>query len=94
MAKKLLVNINMFAFDQSVFEIDGDTVKQIASIPINQIGEMVYSLANTEDGIEEIEIDGNQNYIQKVGIEVLEKLTKLYSDKNVRVKLNGEVFNK
>lgn len=94
MAKKLLIMINIFAVNQDVFEADGDNLKHIASVPIDQIGEMVYSLANAKDGIEEIEIDGNQDYIQKVGLEVLEGLEKLYSNKNVRVKLNGEVFNK
>lgn len=94
MAKKLLVIINLFAIDQDVFEADGDNLKHIASVPIDRIGEMIYSLANAKDGIEEIEIDGNQDYIQKVGLEVLEGLEKLYSNKNVRVKLNGEVFNK
>ena len=94
MAKKLLININMFAIDQDVFEADGDNLKHIASVPIDRISEMIYSLANAKDGIEEIEIDGNQDYIQKVGLEVLEGLEKLYSNKNVRVKLNGEVFNK
>lgn len=95
MAKKLLVIINLFAIDQDVFEADGDNnLKHIASVPIDRIGEMIYSLAGAKDGIEEIEIDGNQDYIQKVGFEVLEGLEKLYSNKNVRVKLNGEVFNK
>lgn len=94
MAKKLLVNINMFTIDQDVFEADDDNIKHIASVPIDRIGEIIYSLANAKDSIEEIEIDGNQDYIQKVGFEVLEGLEKLYSNKNVRVKLNGEVFNK
>ena len=94
MAKKLLVMINMFAMNQDVFEADGDNFKHVASVPVDRIGEMIYSLANAKDGIDEIEIDGDQNYIQKIGFEVLEGLEKLYSNKNVRVKLNGEVFNK
>lgn len=94
MAKKLLININMFSFDQDVFETDGDSVKHIASVPIDQINEMVYSFVNTKESIEEIEIDGNQDFIQKIGYEILEGLEKIYSNKNVRVKLNGEVFNK
>lgn len=94
MAKKLCVNIDMFTINQNIFIADDDKVKLIASVPVDRVGEIVYSLAGAKDGIEEIEIDGNQDYIQKVGFEVLEGLEELYSNKNVRVKLNGEVFNK
>lgn len=93
MAKKLCVNISMFDFNQDVFMTDGEIIKHVASVPMERLSEIIYSLTGTEDGIEEIEINGNQEYIQPVGYEILEGLNKLYSDKNVRVYLNGEVFN-
>lgn len=93
MAKKLCVNINMFDLNQDVFVAENEEIKHIASVPIDRLSEIVYSLAGVNDGVEEIEINGNQEYIQPVGYEILEGLNKLYSEKNVRVYLNGEILN-
>lgn len=89
---KMFVKVDMFTINQDVFLEHGGEIKHIASVPTDKLGEIVYSLVNSKDGIEEIEIDGNQKYIEKIGQEVLEGLNKNYSN-NVRVKLNGKVSN-
>lgn len=93
MAKKLCINVHMFDMNQDIFIAENGAIEKLASVPANEIGNTVYSIAKSKD-IEEIEVNGNQNFIQQIGYEILEELEKLYSNENVRVKLNGEVFNK
>ena len=92
MAKKLCVKINMFDANQQIFIAKDDEIKYIASAPMDRISELAYSLAGERE-VDEIEVDGNPDFIQQIGMEILEGLEKFYSDKNVRVKLNGEIFN-
>lgn len=92
MAKKLFIKIDMFNLNQDVLLTQDNDIEKIASVPIDSVGKIVCSLAG-EKNVEEIEIDGNQEYIQKVGLEVLEGLENYYTDRNVRIKLNGKVFN-
>ena len=91
MAKKLLININMFRVNQDVYEIDGDHANYLASLPLDEVSRAVYAFGNGD--IEEVEVDGNTDFIQKIGYEIIDELNKYYSDRNVRVKLNGEIFN-
>ena len=93
MAKKLIVKINMFSINQSIYTIDENSkIKIISDIPLNKLSEYVYDITSSED-IEEIELDGPETYIQKYGFDILENLSQNYSDRKVKVKLNGEVFN-
>ena len=93
MAKKLCVKINMFDANQEIFIAeDDDKIKHIASAPMDRISELAYSLAGKKE-VDEIEVDGSKDLIQQIGMEILEGLEKFYSDKKVRIKLNGEVFN-
>jgi len=93
MAKKLIVKINMFSINQSIYTIDENSkIKIISDIPLNKLSEYVYDITSSED-IEEIELDGPEAYIQKYGFDILENLSQNYSDRKVKVKLNGEVFN-
>ena len=86
---KLLVNINMFSLNQNIFIEEHGEIKPVASVPMDQINDLIITFKD----VEEIEIDGNQNFIEKIGMEVLEKYKQKYSNSNVRFKLNGKVFN-
>ena len=89
MAKKILVNINMFSMNQDVYIEENGEIKPVASVPMDQIGDLILTFKN----VDEIEIDGNQGFIEKIGIELLDKYKQKYSNFNVRIKLNGKVFN-
>ena len=86
---KLLVNINMFSLNQNIFIEEHGEIKPVASVPMDQISDLIITFKD----VEEIEIDGNQKFIEKIGMEVLEKYKQKYSNSNVRFKLNGKVFN-
>ena len=86
---KLLVNINMFSLNQNIFIEEHGEIKPVASVPMDQISDLIITFKD----VEEIEIDGNQNFIEKIGMEVLDKYKQKYSNSNVRFKLNGKVFN-
>ena len=94
MAKKLVVGINMFSMNQSIYELHEDgKVDIVAATALDRLGEAVCSLIDSSNEIEEIELDGPTEYIEKYGFEILEELAKNYSDRNVRLNLNGKVFN-
>lgn len=93
MVKKLFVKVDMFSFNQDIFLADDENIKHIASVPIDRLSETLYALADAQQ-IESIDIQGENEFIQKIGYEVLEGLKNNYSNENVRITLNGEVFNK
>lgn len=93
MAKKLCVKINMFDANQELFLAEDGEIKHVGSVPMDRISEAAYSMAGAR-GVDEIEVDGNPDFIQQIGMEILEGLEKFYSKENVRIKLNGKVFNK
>ena len=90
---KICVKVEMFSMNQDIYIADNGEVKHIATVPMDRVGEMVFSLAGTHN-IDEVEINGNTEYIQQIGYDILDGMEKFYSNKNVRVKLNGKVFNK
>ena len=91
---KIVVGINMFSLNQYIYELHEDgQVETVAATPIDRLAEAVYSLVGTREDIEEIELDGPTEYIQKYGFEILEGLAQNYSNRNVRISLNGKVFN-
>lgn len=93
MAKKLIVKINMFSINQSIYTIDENSkIKIISDIPLDKLSDYIYSITGSDE-IEEIELDGPEAYIQKYGFDILENLSQNYSNRKVKVKLNGEVFN-
>lgn len=93
MAKKLYTKINMFDLAQTVFLVKDEKVTKMTSVPTDELGTTFASLVETQD-VDEIELDGNTLYTQKIGQEILENITRLYSNnKNVRININGKIFN-
>lgn len=93
MASKLFVNIDMFTINQDISLIDNGEVKYLMSVPIENLDKAIYSLVGSNNNINDIELHGNKQYIQKTGYKILEGLNKIYADRNVRITINGEVFN-
>ena len=92
MAKKLFTQVSMFNLNQPIFlaDTDGD-IKNIANPTIDELPATLYDLID-KYGVNEIELNGSEKYITAVGKEMLNDLTTKYS-RNVRIKINGEVFN-
>lgn len=89
---KLYIGIDMFNMNQTLFlEREGE-VGQAVAVPLNQLNQTIYHLIN-EENINEIYIGGNQDFIEKIGYEILDELKLNYSNKNVRIKANDKVLN-
>ena len=92
MAKKLCVHIHLFSFNQDVFMADGNDVKRIASTSIDRLNDVITTTMQDNE-IDEIELNGDEQYIQSIAYRLLEGIEKFYSNENVRITINGEVFN-
>lgn len=92
MAKKIFTKINMFDLNQQVFLADGEDIKLISTPTMAEMKGLIFSLLDSNT-IQELEFDGNEKYIQAVGMDILEDLTKKYSNRNVRILINGKIFN-
>ena len=88
MAKKLLININMFDRYSPIYYVEDDQPIRVTTVPIDELVNYVLYNDRWNTGIEEIEIDGNKNFIQKIG-----QWQSKFSNRNVRILINGEVFN-
>lgn len=94
MAKKLLININMFDRYSPIYYVEDDQPIRVTTVPIDELVNYVLYNDRWNTGIEEIEIDGNRNFIQKIGQDFInEWQSKFSNNRNVRIVLNGEVFN-
>ena len=84
---KLYVGVDMFNVNQTLFiEKEGMTT------PMNLLNKTIYQLVETED-IEEVFIGGAQEYIEKIGYDILKDLKTNYAEKNVRVRVNDKILN-
>lgn len=90
---KLVIGVSMFSMSQNIYRVDGDKVETLAATDLEQIPEAVNALMGKFEDIDEIELDGPNKYIEKYGYDILSELEKNYAERNVRVKLNGTLFN-
>ena len=94
MAKKIFTKINMFDIDQQIFMADENKdIKLIASPSIENVKDILFSLMETDNSVEEVEFNGNEKYIKAIGNGILNELVKKYSDRNVRILINGKILN-
>ena len=93
MAKKLWVYIDMFDINQKISVADDGKIIDTFSTPIDEVTNTVSTLASNDDDIAEIEINGNAKFIHSIGDMILTELKSKYSNNNVRVKVNGKVFD-
>ena len=94
MAKKLLININMFDRYQPIYYIEDNKPIRTTTVLMDELVNYILYNDQWNTGIEEIEIDGNKNFIQKIGQDFInEWQNKFSNNSNVRIVLNGEVFN-
>lgn len=91
MAKIMYVGLNMFSFKQDIFvREDDNSIKHLISVPLDKLGETICNYLTDED-IGTIEINGNEEYSNQLLYDLNYLLTTAYSERNVRVLLNGEV---
>ena len=90
---KLFIELDMFNFNQNIILYDGDKDPVfLARVPVEKVSEIAIGHID-ECNIDEIEIDGNRNFAQRVVSDLQNDLKTRYSNRNVRIKINGEVLN-
>ena len=90
---KVYVGLNMFSLVQDIIFIgDNEQPKYMANAPTDKLGELVSNLA-INNNVEEIDIDGNPLFAQQVIYDIQNILTTQYDKRNVRINLNGKIFN-
>ena len=83
----------MFDLNQPIFLADTEAdIKMVAQPEIGQIENTLFVLME-DNPIDEIEFNGNEKYIQSIGEEWVKNLKSKYSNRNVRISINGKVFN-
>lgn len=83
----------MFNLNQPIFLADTESdIKMVAQPEIFQVGDTLFALME-ENTIDEIEFNGNEKYIHSIGEEWVKNLKSKYSNRNVRITINGEIFN-
>ena len=83
----------MFSMSQSIYKVSDDgEMENIAATSIDNIPEAVSVLMESFD-VDEIELDGPGKFIEKCGYDILEELKQNYTNKNVRINLNGTLLN-
>ena len=83
----------MFSMSHPVFLADtqGD-IKLIAQPSLEELQHVLFSTMYSTE-IDEIELDGDEKYIEAIGLNMLTDLAQKYSNRNVRIRINGKVFN-
>lgn len=93
MAKKLIIKIDMFNRNQDIVLLNENHEKtQIASVQLEDIPNIPLNYVWGSE-LEEISMYGNKQFLEGVCYQLISNLKKYYSKDNVRVKINGEVFN-
>ena len=94
MAKKIFTKISLFDYNQPIFIADKNDIKLVDSVPIDDVKKVLFSLMSDNDDVEEIEFNGNEKYIKTIGEEMINEIITQYSNnKNVRITINGKIFN-
>lgn len=93
MAKKIFTQISLFSMNHPIFLADtqGD-IKLVAQPSLDDLQKEIYSIMDSTP-VDEIEFDGDEKYIEAIGIDMLTNLAQKYSNNKVRIRINDKIFN-
>ena len=83
----------MFDMYQTVYYVENDKPTKVTSIMTDNIVNFVLRNEHWSKDVDEIELDGNKHFVQKIGKDLITELQSKFSNRNVRILINGEVFN-
>lgn len=83
----------MFDMYQTVYYVENDKPTKVTSIMTDNIVNFVLHDEHWSKDVDEIELDGNKHFVQKIGKDLITELQSKFSNRNVRILINGEVFN-
>lgn len=93
LAKKLFVELNMFNYIQDIIVVNEKEQTSFAHVSIDKVYDTIFSFLNSDDTIEEINIDGNKQLAAQLVYDIMHTMTTEYSNRNVRILLNGEILD-
>ena len=95
MAKRLIVDFNLFDGDQSIYLVeDSGKVLSMFSKPVDLIPEELTYLMNQHEDIDGVDLRGYESYLKEFGSRLLNTLmTKYSNNKEMRIYINGKIFN-
>ena len=95
MDKRIVIKLNMFILNQEISLINADNDKEITntiSVPIDKIDDTIEEFVQTNN-IDEIYVEGNKKFAKAIINDLQSILTYKYSEKKVRIYLNGKICN-
>lgn len=90
---KVVINVNMFDMYQQIYYIDNNNITRTTTVMTDNLVDYILYNDQWNKDVDEIEIDGNKSFIQKIGRDFIKKWQSQFSNRNVRILINGEVFN-
>ena len=95
MAKRLIVDFNLFDGDQSIYLVeDSGKVLSQSSKPVDLIPEELTYLMNQNEDIQSVDLRGYESYLKEFGSHLLNSLmTKYSNNREMRIYINGKIFN-
>lgn len=83
----------MFDMYQQIYYIENDNVTRTTTAMTDNLADFILYNERWNKDVDEIEIDGNKAFIKKIGQDILTKFNNQFSNRNVRILINGEVLN-
>ena len=95
MAKRLIVDFNLFDGNQNIYLVeDSGKVLSMSSKPVDLIPEELTYLMNQHEDIDGVDLRGYESYLKEFGSHLLNTLiTKYSNNREMRIYINGKIFN-
>ena len=93
MAKKILIDLNFVGTNHLYVVDENNDIQPIRFGVIQDIKFTLDQLLQENDNIQDIYLTGQENYAQGFQKELLNDVVKKYSNRNVRIRINGKIFN-
>ena len=93
MAKKILIDLNFVGTNHLYVVDENNNIQPIRFGVIQDIKFTLDQLLQKNDNIQDIYLTGQENYAQGFQKELLNDVVKKYSNRNVRIYINDQIFN-
>lgn len=93
MAKKILIDLNFVGTNHLYVVNENNDIKPIRFGVIQDIKYTLDKLLQENDNIQDIYLTGQENYAKGFQKELLNDIIKKYSNRNVRIYINDQIFN-
>ena len=93
MAKKILIDLNFVGTNHLYVVDENNDIRPIRFGVIQDIKFTLDQLLQENDNIQDIYLTGKENYARGFQKELLNDIIKKYSNRNVRVYINDQIFN-